>query len=74
VRADGVDFDREECERGTACVAAPVLSAAVDWIGAVSITGPTGTLPVDGLAASVRCAAAAIARTVRVRLGLMEGS
>ncbi len=41
VRADGVAFDREECEEGATCIAAPVRNARGETVAAMSISGPT---------------------------------
>jgi DNA-binding IclR family transcriptional regulator len=40
-RAEGVAVDREECEEGATCIAAPVRHARGDTVAAVSISGPT---------------------------------
>lgn len=41
VRAEGVAIDREECEEGATCIAAPVRHARGDTVAAVSVSGPT---------------------------------
>jgi DNA-binding IclR family transcriptional regulator len=65
VRADGLAFDREECEPGLACVAAPVLGPTGVCVSAVSITGPVGRLRLDRLAPAVRTTALAIGHALR---------
>jgi DNA-binding IclR family transcriptional regulator len=40
-RAEGIAIDREECEEGATCIAAPVRHARGDTVAAVSISGPT---------------------------------
>ncbi len=67
VRATGVAFDREECDPGVSCVAAGVFGPANDCLGAISITGPTSTLPLDRLAPAVRTAALGTSRALRLR-------
>ena len=64
IRAEGLAWDREEHEPGIVCVAAPILSAAGRPLGALSITGTTDRLGLDGLAAlapDLRAAARAVA-------------
>ena len=41
VRTDGVALDREECEEGATCIAAPVRNARGETVAAMSISGPT---------------------------------
>jgi len=65
VRADGVAFDREECDPGVACVAAPVIGPGDVCISAVSITGPADRLRLERLTSAVRTTALAIAHTLR---------
>jgi IclR family transcriptional regulator, acetate operon repressor len=65
VRAEGVAFDREECEPGLACVAAPVLGPGAVCVSAVLITGPAGRLRLERLAPAVRTTALAIAHALR---------
>jgi len=65
IRARGFAFDREEHEPGIICVAAPILSAAGRVLGAISVTGPTTRMSLEGLAAQaphLRATADAIAR------------
>jgi IclR family acetate operon transcriptional repressor len=40
-RADGFALDREECEEGATCIAAPVRNARGETVAAMSISGPT---------------------------------
>ena len=65
VREAGVAFDREECAIGMVCVAAPVFALDGACIAALSITGPTPTLPIDRLAPAVRAAGLGISRALR---------
>jgi DNA-binding IclR family transcriptional regulator len=65
VRADGVAFDREECDPGVVCVAAPVLGPGDACVGAVSVTGPAARLQLERLTSAVRTTALAIAYTLR---------
>ena len=51
IRARGFAFDREEHEPGIICVAAPVLSIEGRVLGALSVTGTTERVDLDGLAA-----------------------
>jgi len=39
--ADGFALDREECEEGATCIAAPVRNARGETVAAMSISGPT---------------------------------
>jgi DNA-binding IclR family transcriptional regulator len=41
VRTVGVALDREECEEGATCIAAPVRNARAETVAAMSISGPT---------------------------------
>ena len=41
VRTEGVALDREECEEGATCIAAPVRNARSETVAAMSISGPT---------------------------------
>jgi DNA-binding IclR family transcriptional regulator len=41
VQREGVALDREECEEGATCLAAPVLNARGETVAAMSISGPT---------------------------------
>jgi DNA-binding IclR family transcriptional regulator len=41
VRTEGVALDREECEEGATCIAAPVRNARGETVAAMSISGPT---------------------------------
>lgn len=50
IRQTGVSFDREEHEPGIICVAVPVLGASGRMLGAMSVTGPTTRMSLEGLA------------------------
>lgn len=65
VRAEGVAYDREECDPGVVCVAAPLLGPGDVCVGAVSITGPAPRLRLERLAPAVRTTALAIAHALR---------
>jgi IclR family acetate operon transcriptional repressor len=41
VRTEGVALDREECEEGATCIAAPARNARGETVAAMSISGPT---------------------------------
>jgi DNA-binding IclR family transcriptional regulator len=41
VRTEGVALDREECEEGATCIAAPVRNARGETVAAMSVSGPT---------------------------------
>jgi DNA-binding IclR family transcriptional regulator len=41
VKSGGVALDREECEEGATCIAAPVRNARGETVAAMSISGPT---------------------------------
>ncbi|MXQ09162.1 helix-turn-helix domain-containing protein [Alphaproteobacteria bacterium GH1-50] len=68
IRARGYGFDREEHEAGIICVAAPILSASGQILGAISVTSTTArrTLnDLEQLAPKVRGAAERIAGEAR---------
>lgn len=50
IRARGFAFDREEHEPGIICVAVPILGRSGRVMGAMSVTGPTSRMTLDGLA------------------------
>lgn len=52
-RAHGYALDREECEEGASCVAAPIRNHRGKIVAAVSISGPTVRLRDDRLAVLV---------------------
>jgi DNA-binding IclR family transcriptional regulator len=47
VERQGYAVDNEECEKGAACIAAPVKNHTGNTIAAVSISGPTGRIMSD---------------------------
>lgn len=49
IRARGYAFDREEHEPGIICVAVPILSGTGRMLGAMSVTGPTSRMSLQGL-------------------------
>ncbi|MGW0002838.1 IclR family transcriptional regulator [Nocardia grenadensis] len=61
IRQQRVAYEREECVAGIACVAAPIGNSRT-CVGAVSVTGPVGSVDFVPLARSVRSAAHAIWR------------
>ncbi|MEV0109286.1 IclR family transcriptional regulator [Nocardia sp. NPDC050799] len=61
IRQQRVAYEREECVAGVACVAAPIGNSRT-CVGAVSVTGPVGSMDFVSLAISVRSAAHAIWR------------
>ena len=50
IRTRGFAFDREEHEPGIICVAVPILGSTGRVLGAISITGPTTRMSLEGLA------------------------
>lgn len=72
IRKAGCAFDREEHEVGIRCVAAPIWSENLSFIGGISVTGPAYRLTMERLelwAASVREAAESIMNGMRIGLG-----
>ena len=67
IRIDGVAYDREECEVGVACVAAPVRGPEDDCVAAISITGSASALHLDLLATAVRATAGDVSRALGAR-------
>lgn len=71
VREEGVAFDREEIERGLACVAAPIRDHLGRVIASISLSAPTIRLDTEMLTRiteSVRAAAA----TISLNLGFKK--
>ena len=64
VRQARIAFDREECELGVVCVAAPVLVGPFCAAG-LSISGFAARLNPDRHVAAVQAAALGIARAIR---------
>ncbi len=62
IRMEGVAYDREECEVGIACVAAPVRGPENDYIAAISVTGNVSALHLNRLAPAVRATAIDVSR------------
>jgi DNA-binding IclR family transcriptional regulator len=72
IRRSGNAFDREEHEVGIRCVAAPVFSEDLSFVGGVSVTGPAYRLTFERLeewALPVRGAAQSIMSGMRIGLG-----
>jgi DNA-binding IclR family transcriptional regulator len=72
IRNDGYGYDREEHEVGIRCVAAPLWSDDLSFVGGVSVTGPAYRLTLERLAEwslPVREAATAIMTDMRIALG-----
>jgi DNA-binding IclR family transcriptional regulator len=72
IRKSGNAFDREEHEVGIRCVAAPVHSDDLSFVGGISVTGPAYRLTFDRLdewAVAVRQAAENIMGGMRIGLG-----
>ncbi|MDM9626564.1 IclR family transcriptional regulator [Rhizobium sp. S152] len=72
IRDRGCAFDREEHEVGIHCVAAPIWSDNLSFIGGVSVTGPAYRLTMERLqdwAKPVRETAENIMRGMRIGLG-----
>ncbi|WP_160010076.1 IclR family transcriptional regulator [Rhizobium sp. 18055] len=72
IRQSGNAFDREEHEVGIRCVAAPVHSEDLSFVGGVSVTGPAYRLTLERLeewAIPVRQAAENIMSGMRIGLG-----
>ncbi len=67
VRLTGVAFDREECEVGIACVAAPVRGPEDDCVAAISISGHAPVLELDRLAEAVSATALDASRALGAR-------
>ncbi len=72
IRHEGCAFDREEHEVGIRCVAAPIWSDNLSFIGGVSVTGPAYRLTMERLeewSTPVRQSAQDIMRDMRIGLG-----
>lgn len=65
VRAEGVGYDREECDLGMVCVAAPVFGPDHTCVASMSIAGPANGLRVDRLAVAVRASSLGASRALR---------
>jgi DNA-binding IclR family transcriptional regulator len=50
IKERGFAFDREEHEPGIICVAVPIFDEAAQLLGAMSVTGPTSRMTLEGLA------------------------
>jgi IclR family transcriptional regulator, acetate operon repressor len=64
IRDAGVGFDREECEAGLTCVAAPVRVAIGIPYAAVSVTGAVDRIQLTRMAAVVQATAHRVARSL----------
>ncbi len=69
VAARGFAVDLEECEAGMRCLAAPTYDAAGRVVAALSISGPSGRLPEEGLHADLGRAVIASANQLSQELG-----
>jgi DNA-binding IclR family transcriptional regulator len=67
VREKGVAIDYQECEQGLTSVAAPVLDADFNAVGAMSVSGSQQRLRPERLSSAVRMAALGATRVVRRR-------
>jgi DNA-binding IclR family transcriptional regulator len=68
VRRLRVAYDLEESQLGLFCVAAPILLAGDEPIGAISVTGATAKSEAARMAPAVQATALAIARVLRPNL------
>jgi IclR family acetate operon transcriptional repressor len=66
IRGTGYAVDREEHERGVACIAAPVCDVMAAAVGAIGISGPAGRVLAElgSLARKVAGSAAAASRSL----------
>lgn len=64
IRDHGVAFDREECEIGLACVAAPVRAATGAPVAAISVTAAADRMQLARMASVVLATAHRISRTL----------
>jgi DNA-binding IclR family transcriptional regulator len=62
IRGDGVAFDREECENGLVCVAAPVRVPVGDPPAAISVTAAAGRVQLSRMATVVLASAHRVGR------------
>jgi IclR family KDG regulon transcriptional repressor len=69
VAAEGFAVDVEETARGVCCVAAPVLDATGDVVGAFSISGPSPRMNLDALESRLAQKVLAAAATLSRQLG-----
>ena len=68
VRKQGYSEDKEECEIGVRCVAAPVRDYSGKVVAAISTSGPTHRLTADKLKL-IRTELPAVAAAISKRLG-----
>jgi DNA-binding IclR family transcriptional regulator len=68
VRRDGYAMDREECESGVQCIAAPVIGMDGAIVAAVSVSGPKNRVPAEK-AAEIAGYVVEAARGISSRLG-----
>lgn len=64
IRRAGVAFDREEAVLGVVCAAAPILDRHGIAVGAISVTGPSSSIRLDGIGRRVRDAGEALSLLV----------
>jgi DNA-binding IclR family transcriptional regulator len=69
IRGAGVGFDREECESGLVCVAAPVRATAGGPAAAISVTAAADRIQLTRMAAVVLATAHRVARDLSVSAG-----
>ncbi len=67
IRDTGIAYEHEESAHGVGCAASPVLSAARQPIGAISVSGWSGTLDLRRVGPAVRTAALAVGRELTRR-------
>ncbi len=65
VLADGLGYDREECDLGLVCVAAPVFGPDNGCIASMSVAGRADELRLDLVAVAVRTASFGASRALR---------
>lgn len=64
IRKAGVAYDREESGPGIVCAASPVLGAAREVLGALSVSGWSTSTRLDHIAPAVQTAALALSRVL----------
>ncbi len=67
IRESGIAYENEESAHGVGCAASPVLSETRRAIGAISVSGWSGTLDLRRVGPAVRTAALAIGREITRR-------
>jgi IclR family transcriptional regulator, KDG regulon repressor len=66
IRSAGVAFDREECQTGLVCVAAPVRDAAGAPLAAISVTAAADRFRPSWMAAVVQATAYRVGRKLEL--------